>query len=78
MQNDYYETSDFPLAVTLALWYPLESIDKTKPHKAQFIFKREKNLDQFIESYWRGEFQVEPIAFFQQMKLIKSRLYAET
>jgi len=75
--NDYYATSDLALAAALSLHYPIEALDRQNPHKAQFLFKRDENLNQFIESYWKGELKVNPVAYFNQLKTIKTRLYEE-
>ena len=75
--DDYYSTSDLALATAISLYYPLEVVDSTNPLKAQFLFKRDEGLDQYIEAYWRGELQVNPAIYFNQLKIIKSRLYGE-
>lgn len=75
--NDYYSTSDLALATTLSLFYPIEAIDRQDPHKAQFLFKRNEELNQLIEAYWRGELKVNPATYFNQLKIIKARLYEE-
>jgi len=75
--NNYYSTSDLGLAATLSLWYPIEGIDRTNPHRAVFLFKRDEELNPLLEAYWRRELKVEPQTFFNQLKTIKSRLYAE-
>ncbi len=75
--NDYYSTSDLSMTAALSLFFPLEGIDRRNPHKAEFLFKRDDQLDKFIESYWRGEMKVSPQAYFYQLKLIKTRLYEE-
>ena len=75
--NDSYSTSDLALATTISLWHPLEAVDKTNPSKAQFLFKRDENLNQLIESFWKQELRIEPQAYFNQLKIIKSRLYGE-
>ena len=75
--NEYYASSDLALVTAISLWYPIEAIDKTNPRKAQFLFKRDENLDQLIEAYWKNEIKVSPIAYFQQLKIIKARLYGE-
>lgn len=71
-----FSTSDLALATILSLYYPIDSIDRTNPHKALFLFKREEELDGLVESYWRKQLQVEPQTYFNQLKVIKSRLYA--
>lgn len=74
--NDYYATSDLGLATTLSLFYSLEAIDRTNPHKAQFLFKRSENLNQLIEAFWKKEIKVDPQTYFAQLKVLKARLYA--
>ena len=74
--NDIYQTSDLALAAVIALWYPLEAIDRTQnPHKALFLFKRDEQLDQCVDSYWRGELKINPMEYFNSLKNIKARLY---
>ncbi len=75
--NEYYESSDLALVTTLSLFYPIETIDRQNPHKALFLFKRNAELDQLIETYWKGELKVNPATYFQQLKIIKARLYEE-
>lgn len=75
--NDQYSTSDLALATMISLFYPLEAIDRTNSNKSQFLFKRDEELDQLIEAFWRKELQVEPQTYFNQLKIIKSRLYEE-
>ena len=77
INNDYYATSDLSLATCISLFYPLESIDKKNPYKAEFLFKRDDSIDKLIEAYWKRELKVEPQAFFAQLKFIKSRLYSQ-
>jgi len=74
---DYYSSSDLAMVAAISLFYPLDSIDRTNPVKAQFLFKRDGNLDQLVEAFWRQELKVEPQAYFNQLKVIKSRLYSE-
>ena len=73
--NDYFSTSDLSLTTTLSLYYPVDSLDRSNLPKIQFLFRRDSNLDRFVESYWKGEIQVNPITFFNQLKAIKTRIY---
>lgn len=75
--NDIYSSSDLALVTTISLFYPVEAIDRRNPSKAQFIFKRDEQLDQLIEAYWHGELKVNPASYFNQLKIIKTRLYEE-
>ncbi len=82
MQNKYEETmriSDLCLVVTLSLKkFPIAYIDKTNPKRAEFYFPNSEELTNFINVYWSGNSVVEPKAFFNQLKTIKSMLYFES
>lgn len=74
--TNYFASYDLSLSAVISLYYPLELIDWTEnPHKAKFLFKRDKQLDQLVASYWRGELRVDPQAYFSALKNIKGRLY---
>lgn len=75
--DEIYECSDLAISAYLALWYPIEAIDRTNPQKARFIFKRDKQMDKLIELFWRGQAQVNPLAYFNALKNVKARLYEE-
>jgi hypothetical protein len=76
-REDFYKTSDLALATTLSLFHPIEKIEKANPRKAFFVFKKSENLDELLEKYWKGQLQVEPALYFQQLKILKARLYSE-
>jgi len=75
-QNNFYKTSDLALATTLSLFCPIETLKKINSHKAYFIFKRNKKIDELLDRYWRQELRVEPQLYFNQLKILKARLYA--
>lgn len=70
-----FVTSDLNLATVLSLSFVLEGIDRTNPQRALFMFRRDQNLDRLIEMFWRKELRIEPQEYFQQLKIIKTRLY---
>ena len=74
-QQEYFSTSDLALASVLSLWFPLEGLDKQNPKRSQFLFCQKKELQDLINSYWRGELKVEPQQFFNQIRVLKARLY---
>ncbi len=75
--NNFYTTTDLALAAVLSLWHPLHSIDKTNPRQSIFRFEPNTELGELVAAYWRGELQVEPQSFFNQLRIIKARLYAK-
>ncbi len=74
-KKDFYQTTDLACATVLSLFFPLESVDKADPRRAHFIFKRSPKLEQLIEQYRKQELKVEPRAYFDQLKALKTRLY---
>ncbi len=72
----YYTTTSLSLAALLSLSFPVDSINKANPSKAEFIFKRTQQLDDLIELFWRQEVKVEPQMYFQSLKILKTRLYS--
>ena len=75
--KDFYQSSDLALVCTISLWYPIETIDRTNPRKATFLFRRDEKLDELLETYWKRQLKVEPQTYFNQLKAIKARLYSE-
>ena len=76
-EKDFYRTADLSLAAVICLFHPLEAIERKNSRKAYFLFKRSGELDTLIEVYWRGESRVEPQAYFNALRVIKTRLYGE-
>lgn len=77
-ETKYYKSNDLALAATISLSYPLESILREEGgQRVAFLFERSAELDVLVESYWRGELQVEPKAYSSQLRLLKARIYGE-
>lgn len=76
LNNDYYSTSDLSLATTLSLWCPIEDIDHSNPRKALFIFQNTEKLQDLVAKYYRDEIKVSPQVYFNQLRVVKARLYA--
>ncbi len=75
--SDTYVTSDLALATTISLQFPIQDIDRSNPRKAVFVFPRSPDLEDLVEGYFRNELKISPQTFFNQLRDIKSRLYAE-
>ena len=79
MQNeyDYFSTSDLSLTAALCCFgAKIEAVDHSNGARAVFHFRREKGLDGLIQGFWAGELQVEPLAYFNSLKGVKTRLYS--
>jgi len=77
INSDTYITSDLALATTISLQFPIQDIDRSNPRKAVFVFLRSSELEDLVEGYFRNELKISPQTFFNQLRDIKSRLYAE-
>lgn len=71
-----FSSADLALATAISLHYPLEDINKENPRRALFVFNDSPKLQELIIRYWKGELRVEPRLFFDNLKALKARLYA--
>ena len=74
--DNYYSTNDLALTTTLSLWCPIEDIDRSNPRKAFFIFRKTSELEKLIDQYFRNEIKISPQVYFNQLRVVKARLYA--
>jgi hypothetical protein len=77
-ENDYFKTSDLSLCATLGcLGYCVEATDKENPQKIKFLIRRDEYLDQLIQLFWAHGLTVDPLIYFNTLKELKSRVYAD-
>ena len=75
-ENDFFESSDLSLISTIYYFGgKIETIDKSDPSRAKFVFPRNKELDALIQGFWSKSLQVEPQGYFNSLREIKTRLY---
>jgi len=75
--NDYFKISDLAMAAAISLHVPIEAINRYNPQRVEFIFERNGQLEKLLRIYWRNEMRVEPKEYFNQLKILKSRLYGQ-
>ncbi|MDD2646473.1 MAG: DUF5659 domain-containing protein [Patescibacteria group bacterium] len=76
-QNDFFESSDLTICTTLCYFgYQIETISRQISSKVIFSIKKDEKLDELIQKYWAHQLLVEPMAFFNCLKEIKSRIYS--
>ena len=72
-----FSSFDLGLTTTLVtLKYELLKLDKTNPKKVRFVFKETKDIEQTMLAYWNNEITVPALAFFNNLKNIKNRIYS--
>ncbi len=73
-----FQTYDLGLAGTLiTLGFQSCSLDKLNPKKVQFCFDYSDNIQTSAEAYWAGEVKVNPRTYFDNLKLLKNRIYSD-
>lgn len=72
MPDNYFQTANKPLAITLiTLGFKLEDLDR-KSRKTRFCFSRTTELDEAVQAFWLRRLRVEPVALFVNQAIIKS------
>jgi hypothetical protein len=76
--SEYFSTFDLGCCASLiSIGHKLISLDKDNPKKVLFIFTRNSELDNAVNAYWSGQLQVDARALFDNIKMIKNRIYSE-
>ena len=72
----FLKTSDLALATAISvLGIAIEAMQETDGERMNFIFTKSDKLTDIVNLYWRGELLVEPQAYFNQLKVLKTRIY---
>ncbi|MFZ2663962.1 MAG: DUF5659 domain-containing protein [Patescibacteria group bacterium] len=71
-----YKTTDLAIAAAASLFFPIESVEKIATQRVSFVFRQTKSFSEFIDSYLRGEIRIEPQQYFNQLKVVKTRIYS--
>lgn len=72
--------SSSDLGATTALvtaGYSIVRINKQNPRKAEFVFLRDREIEEALEAYWSNGLTVPARAYFDNLKMLKSRLYED-
>jgi hypothetical protein len=74
--NFFLKTSDLALATALSvLGVAIEAMQQTDSERMNFIFTKSDKVTDIVNRFWRGELLVEPQAYFNQLKVLKTRIY---
>lgn len=75
---DFLFTFDLGAAASLATaGFELVSLDKSNPKKVRFIFRREARIENVVDDYWTDRLEVKARTFFDNLKMLKNRIYSE-
>lgn len=51
-------------------------MDKTDPRKVKFIFDKDRVIHKIVEDYWLDRLNVKARTYFNNIKMIKTRIYS--
>jgi len=72
----FFKTSDLALATAISvLGVAIEAMQQTDSERMNFIFAKSEKLQDIVNKFWRGELLVEPQSYFNQLKVLKTRIY---
>jgi hypothetical protein len=72
----FFKTSDLALATAISvLGVAIEAMQQTDSERMNFIFTKSDKLTDIVNKFWRGELLVEPQSYFNQLKVLKTRIY---
>lgn len=78
--NDFYPTTEFPVAVTLLYFgFKLESLerDQAASQKMIFLFQKNGKLDEILRNFWEDTLQVSPKRWHTLSRELKSRVRSD-
>ena len=73
--TDLFNTSDLSLVITISLHFPIKYIDRSNNNRIEFAFDNSLELQKLVEAFWQNELRIEPKQFYQQLRIIKARIY---
>lgn len=76
--TNYFESSDLGLAAALvSAGYSIDHLNRNDTSKVKFIFARDEGMDEIIQSYWNNELKLALLTYFNNLKMLKNRIYSE-
>lgn len=77
VENRLY-TFDLGAAASLVTaGFELIALDKANPRKVQFVFHRDTSIEKVVDDYWADKLEVKARSLFDNVKMLKNRIYSE-
>lgn len=76
--NVYWATFDLGVSSALVCKnFELVHLKKDNPKKVQFVFQRKNDIEKVVADYWANKLAVNAREFFDNIKMLKNRIYSE-
>lgn len=77
-EDKYFYTYDIGCCSALICsGFKLVAMNKANPNKVLFILNREIGIEKIVDDYWADRLEVKARAFFDNIKMLKNRIYSE-
>ena len=74
--ENFFKTSDLALTAAICvLGFRASGMQQTDTERIYFLFEKSDRLDDVVSRFWSGQLLVEPQAYFNQLKILKTRIY---
>lgn len=74
----HYKTTDIAIATALITkGFEIKALDKANPKRVEFIFVEQKELKDVVDKYWSNNLEVKARLFFDNLRMLKQRIYNE-
>lgn len=75
-KNEMFKTTDLCLATTLLyLGHQFLDIEKIDPKRVAFGFEDSKELRKQIDDFWSYALMIEPMKFYNLLRVVKARIH---
>ena len=75
--HQHFSLYDLGCATALVtLGFELADIDRINPRRSLFLFTHSSEIEQAARDYWSDNLTVNPRRYFDDLKMLKSRIYA--
>lgn len=74
--NEPFSTFDLGCAAAIiSVGFPLYKLNKSNPRKVQFSFKEQEEAEKIVDDYWSDNLSVNARTYFDNIKMLKNRIY---
>lgn len=78
MNQSTVQISDLGLAAALVSCdFPMKGISRNESSRAFFLFIATLEIEHAVDAYWDNTLDVQAREYFDNIKMLKSRIYAE-
>lgn len=75
--TEHYLTYDLGCSSALvSSGFDLVSLDRMNPKKIQFIFRRDTGIEKVADDYFADKLEVKARSFFDNVKMLKNKIYS--